>query len=275
MNYRNISLTFWTDSKVDDDFTPEDKYFYLYILTNPHTNICGCYEISTKQMERETGYNVDTVLRLIQRMEVTHNVIRYSKDTKEVLVLNWSKYNWSSSEKLRQAVRSVAMHIKEPSFKAYIFNKLDGNENSENPENKQNTDNRTQNTEYRIQNTETVSDTDVSIGYGYPIDTVSEKPKSKSSRFVPPTLEEVQSYCCERKNTVDAERFVDYYEANGWKVGKNSMKDWKAAVRSWEKNGYSNKSTVNTAGVGKDEKDYKKEDGSFDLEQMFKDSGLM
>lgn len=101
------------------------------------------------------------------------------------------------------------------------------------------------------------------------------KSKKSASRFVPPTLAEVQSYCCERKNMVDAERFVDYYEANGWKVGKNSMKDWKAAVRSWEKNGYSNKSTVNTAGVGKDEKDYKKEDGSFDLEQMFKDSGLM
>ena len=55
--YRNISINFWTDSKIDDDFTPEDKYFYLYLLTNPHTNICGCYEISMKQMERETGYN--------------------------------------------------------------------------------------------------------------------------------------------------------------------------------------------------------------------------
>jgi len=59
--------------------------------------------------------------------------------------------------------------------------------------------------------------------------------KSKKRRFTPPTLEEVKAYCSERGNQVDAERFVDYYTANGWKVGKNPMKDWKAAVRTWER----------------------------------------
>ena len=49
------------------------------------------------------------------------------------------------------------------------------------------------------------------------------------------TLEEVQNYCNERKNKINAEYFIDYYEANGWKVGKNSMKDWKAAIRNWER----------------------------------------
>ena len=55
-------------------------------------------------------------------------------------------------------------------------------------------------------------------------------------RFTAPTLEEVKEYCSERKNGVDAARFVNYYTANGWKVGKNPMKDWKAAVRTWERN---------------------------------------
>lgn len=63
----------------------------------------------------------------------------------------------------------------------------------------------------------------------------SDKPKS--TRFIPPSREEVQAYCLERKNKVDAERFIDYYTSNGWMVGKNKMKDWKAAVRTWEKNG--------------------------------------
>ena len=54
-NYRNISMDFWQDSKVVDDFTPEDRYMYLYCMTNPHTNLCGCYEISVKQMANETG----------------------------------------------------------------------------------------------------------------------------------------------------------------------------------------------------------------------------
>ena len=60
----------------------------------------------------------------------------------------------------------------------------------------------------------------------------------KTSRFVPPTIEQVKEYCAERKNSVDAERFVSYYDSNGWKVGKNPMKDWKAAVRTWERSGF-------------------------------------
>lgn len=63
--------------------------------------------------------------------------------------------------------------------------------------------------------------------------------KPARARFTKPTIEEVQAYCRERGNSVDANRFVDYYEANGWKVGKNPMKDWRAAIRTWEKNGYS------------------------------------
>lgn len=64
--------------------------------------------------------------------------------------------------------------------------------------------------------------------------------KAAHAHFVKPTVDEVRAYCQERRNCVDPERFVDYYEANGWKVGKSSMKDWKATVRNWEKNGYSN-----------------------------------
>ena len=65
-----------------------------------------------------------------------------------------------------------------------------------------------------------------------------EKKKKAASRFIPPTVKEVRAYCQERQNNVDAERFVDYYTSNGWKVGKNPMKDWKAAVRTWERHGW-------------------------------------
>ena len=61
----------------------------------------------------------------------------------------------------------------------------------------------------------------------------------KTKRFIPPSLEDVQSYCLERGNSVDAERFIDYYTANGWMVGKNKMRDWKAAIRTWERSGFS------------------------------------
>lgn len=74
---------------------------------------------------------------------------------------------------------------------------------------------------------------------------------NKSSRFTPPTLEEVKQYCQERNNNIDAERFLDYYTSNGWMVGKNKMKDWKAAVRTWERTSYQTNNTQNNAPVKK------------------------
>ena len=56
-----------------------------------------------------------------------------------------------------------------------------------------------------------------------------------AQKFIPPTVEEVSAYCKERNNGVVAERFVDFYACKGWMVGKNKMKDWRAAVRNWEK----------------------------------------
>ena len=68
----------------------------------------------------------------------------------------------------------------------------------------------------------------------------------KKSRFTPPTVEEVQAYCRERKNTIDAGRFVDFYEAKGWMVGKNKMRSWQAAVRTWEQRNQSESSAPAT-----------------------------
>lgn len=61
---------------------------------------------------------------------------------------------------------------------------------------------------------------------------------TKRKRFEKPTLSQITQYCLERNNNVNAEQFFDYYESNGWKVGKNAMKDWKACVRTWERNEY-------------------------------------
>ena len=59
--------------------------------------------------------------------------------------------------------------------------------------------------------------------------------KKSSTRFVPPTVDEVADYCDERCNTIDPEAFVDFYASKGWKVGQTKMVDWRAAVRTWER----------------------------------------
>ena len=65
---------------------------------------------------------------------------------------------------------------------------------------------------------------------------VKDKVKAKAKRFVKPSLNDLEHYCIERNNKVDVVKFFNYYESNGWKVGKNPMKDWRAAIRTWEKN---------------------------------------
>jgi len=60
-----------------------------------------------------------------------------------------------------------------------------------------------------------------------------------SKRFVKPTVTEIQAYCLSRKNNVNAQRFFDSYESKDWMIGKNRMKDWRAAVRTWENNDFS------------------------------------
>ena len=62
-----------------------------------------------------------------------------------------------------------------------------------------------------------------------------EEPKGSKKKFIPPTVDDVRAYCQERNNKVDPQKFVDFYSCKGWMVGKNHMKDWKAAVRTWEK----------------------------------------
>ena len=65
----------------------------------------------------------------------------------------------------------------------------------------------------------------------------ADKPP-RAPRFTPPSIDEVRAYCEERGNNVDPQRFIDFYAAKGWMVGRNKMKDWKAAVRTWEQRGY-------------------------------------
>ena len=118
--YRNVQMTFWTDSKVVDNFTPEDKYFFLYLMTNPHTNLCGCYELSLFQASNETGYNKEAVERLLTRMAEVHHVIKYSKKTKEVLIINWGKFNWTKSADFQKPLRKEFETVKDPEFKEFL-----------------------------------------------------------------------------------------------------------------------------------------------------------
>lgn len=119
-------MSFWTDTKIIDDFSVMDKFVYLYLLTNPHTNLCGCYEISFRQMAYETGIDQSKVKETINRLKDKHDVIRYSDKTKEVLLINFYRYNWTSSEKFRKPLLAEINSLKDAEFKRYLSELADG-----------------------------------------------------------------------------------------------------------------------------------------------------
>lgn len=118
--YAQVHQSFWTDRKIMEDCTPEERYFLLYLLSNPHGNISGVFELGFKQMSVETGYTEDTVRNLISRLQDVHNVIRYSAETREILILHWYRYNWSRSERFLIGVQRALSGIRCAEFRDYI-----------------------------------------------------------------------------------------------------------------------------------------------------------
>lgn len=117
--YRKISVSFWNDSFVQS-LTPEGKYFYLYLMTNTRTTQCGIYEITISQMCFETGYNQETVGKLLGQFERSGK-IKYSKNTNEIALKNWPKYNDSDSPKVKACVEKEVKLVKNKVLIQYLY----------------------------------------------------------------------------------------------------------------------------------------------------------
>lgn len=112
--YRQLHTSFWQDGFVLD-LTPEEKYFYLYIMTNPKTSQCGIYELPKRIIETETGYNRETVQKLLQRF-VDYKKIDYHEGTKELMVINWIKYNPPNNNNAMKCVVKELNEVKNLDF---------------------------------------------------------------------------------------------------------------------------------------------------------------
>jgi DnaD/phage-associated family protein len=112
--YRQIQVSFWTDDFVLD-LTPEEKYFYMYLMTCSKSSQCGIYKLPMKVIEFETGYNVDSVDKLIKRF-VTYGKILYNYDTKEIMILNWIRYNFINSRNTITCINKELSKIKSGEF---------------------------------------------------------------------------------------------------------------------------------------------------------------
>ncbi|MFZ2635559.1 MAG: hypothetical protein WAX33_04385 [Rectinemataceae bacterium] len=94
MSYGQVYESFWGDPNIVDSFSPEDRYFYLYLMTCPQRQQCGIFEISVKQIAFDLGYSIDSSKTILDRFEQVHKRIRYNPETREIALLNWAKYNY-------------------------------------------------------------------------------------------------------------------------------------------------------------------------------------
>lgn len=157
---------------------------------------------SRKSLSEKTKVSESKIERILKLFKNEQQVEQQSYSTNRIItVLNWHKYQ-ESEQQTEQQVNSEWTASEQ---------QVNTNKNIKNLKNK------------RIKEIKDIGQS-----------TDSPTPK----RFIPPTLEDVKGYCQERKNKVDPQKWIDHYTSNGWKVGKNAMKDWKAAVRTWERSEY-------------------------------------
>lgn len=127
--YRYIRCRFWSDPDMAE-MSPEDRYFYLYLLTNEHTAQCGIYELAVRTMAFETGYNADTVNKLITRLEATGKV-KYNHTTHEIAIRNWAKYNTSSSPPVQTRIKNELANVKDKALVAFCNQKPEESKQSD------------------------------------------------------------------------------------------------------------------------------------------------
>lgn len=318
---RVINVDFWNDEKVMDMFSPEDKLFMLYLLTNPHTTQLGVYAINPKHISFEMGYTIEVVNVLLDRFENSYKLIKYSHKTKEIAIKNFLKHSIVKGGKpVEDCLTKEISKVKDKSLLQFVYegineyenlnqtvknilSLLNVNDNDIDNDNDNDNDNEryvhesSTNREnyiksYEILKEETLKNkekggkkcdwcgcnTTVLHKHHYPVPkrlggtdivnicsnchaefhskeaslyggTDSNLETTRASKnFIPPSVEEVKAYCEERNNGIDATAFIDFYTAKGWLIGKNKMKDWKAAVRTWERHEHSNNKGVNHNG---------------------------
>lgn len=123
--FRMVYTEFWTDSKVVEEFTPEDKYFFLYLLTNPSTTQIGIYEITKKQMAFDMGYSLESVDSLLDRFINHHKLIKYNPETRELAIRNWGKFNLNQGGKpVLDCIRAELGRVKDTSLINYVAEQI-------------------------------------------------------------------------------------------------------------------------------------------------------
>ena len=231
---RIVDTSFWTDGKVEE-FTPEDKYFMLYLLTNPHTTQLGIYEISVKRAAYEMGYSTDAVRALIERFERVHGVVFFSKETNEIAIKNFLRHSVIKGGKpVEDCIVAELAKVKDKTLIAKVFGYLSTKEGLNATVNKIINE-----YDYDIDNVNE-NENDVSlVRYVHDTSTYRKKPAKKSEKPVKHKYgeyknvllsdEELEKLKSEFSDWEDRIERLSSYVASTGKTYKNHL----ATIRNW------------------------------------------
>lgn len=267
---RSVSTSFWSDPFIED-LTPNEKLLFLYLITNDKTNMLGIYEVSIKKISFDTGLNKDVIEKALKEFERLSKV-KYIKN--HIVLVNFMKHQNYNTNMKKSAIgiyNELPNELKNKELSISKDNPLKGFETLCNTfgmvpkveyeveyEEEEEIELEKEEKEIFLLEKETKEE---NLSKENPTEIFSKsesvepgaeerkKVAQKKEIFKPPTVQEVQDYCNERQNEIQAYTFVNFYQSKGWKVGNQPMKDWKAAVRTWEQKNKQNGIT-NTTNTG-------------------------
>ncbi|MBI6873443.1 DnaD domain protein [Clostridium aciditolerans] len=117
--YRQVQTNFWQDDFILE-LTPEERYFYIYVMTNPRTTQCGIFKIVKKLIEVELGFDRKTVDKLLKRF-MDYGKISYCERTNEIMIINWVKYNFIDSKNTKLCINKELKEVKNKEFIRTIY----------------------------------------------------------------------------------------------------------------------------------------------------------
>lgn len=120
--FRQVQTSFWSNTYIQEEMTAEDKYFYLYLMTNECTTQIGIYSITKKQMAFDLGYSMESVKALLQRFETYHKLIKYDSETRELILLKWAENNLNIGGKpVQDLIKKEIEQVKNKDFLALMY----------------------------------------------------------------------------------------------------------------------------------------------------------
>ena len=126
--FRQIQTSFWSNTYIQEEMTSEDKYFYLYLMTNECTTQIGIYPITKKQMAFDLGYSMESVKALLQRFETYHKLIKYDSETRELILLKWAESNLNIGGKpVQDLIKKEIEQVKNKEFLSLMYSNCPDN----------------------------------------------------------------------------------------------------------------------------------------------------